>query len=59
MSDLWEKQNQLPTGNVSFIKEPVKGIGSPISEENFSRNSPPPLPIKPLRVILETILWED
>lgn len=51
MSDLWEKQNQLPAGSVSFIKEPVKGIGSPGSEENFFRNSLPLFPIKPLRVI--------
>ena len=49
ISDLWEKQTQLPTGNLPLIRGAGEGISSPF------RNSLPPFPIKLMRDILETI----
>lgn len=49
MSDLWEKQTRLPTGNQPLIKGAGEEIGSPF------RNSLPLFPIKVMRDILETV----
>lgn len=49
MSDVWEKQTEMPTDNLPLIKGAEKGINFPF------RNSVSSLPIKLIREDSETI----